>query len=359
MTAQGFRSIVGHREVIRHFQAAIAGGRIHHAYLITGEAGSGKRMMAEALAQTLQCEKVAERLKRRDELAEAGTEAGAAAFSAEDADACLTCLSCRKAMDHNHPDIIYVTHEKPNVISVGEVRAQLVNTVDILPYESRYKIYIVPEAEKLNVQAQNAILKTIEEPPEYAVILLLTESPEALLPTIHSRCVTVPLLPVPDADVREYLSRELHMPDYEVKMLTAYARGNIGRAETAATDEDFIGRRDRTVQLIKSVQGMDTATILEVIRYIKEDKAVIGDVFDIMRMWFRDVLLFKATADVDQLIFSNEISAIRAQASGSSYEGLQEILDAINRCQTRLGANVNFELALELMLFTIKENCHA
>ncbi len=337
MTAKGFRSIIGHKDVIRHFQAAIASGRISHAYILTGEPGSGKRMMADAFSQTLMCR------NRSD----GGT------------DACLRCRSCMKAADLSHPDILYVNHEKPGVITVQEIRSQVVGTVDIRPYESDYKVIIIPDAEKMNPQAQNALLKTIEEPPSYAVILLLTSQAEALLPTIRSRCVSIALGPVPDAELAAYLGESLLLPDYEVRMLTAFAQGNVGRALAAATDETFISRRDKTVGLLKLLHNMDTAAFMEVIRAIKEDRDKIRDFLDFLLMWFRDVLYFKATADADQLIFSREISAIRAQATASSYEGLQEILEAVDRCAVRLRANVGFELALELLLSCIKENCNA
>ena len=97
---------------------------------------------------------------------------------------------------HDHPDVIWVSHEKPNVISVGEIREQIVNTVEIMPYKGPYKIYIVDEAEKMNAAAQNAILKTIEEPPEYGIVILMTSNISALLPTIQSRCLTMEFRPL-------------------------------------------------------------------------------------------------------------------------------------------------------------------
>ena len=334
MAAYTFRDIIGNKDVIRHLQSAAESGRVSHAYLIEGEEGSGRSMIADVFAKTLLCEK-------------GGT------------DACNSCTSCLKASDRNHPDIIYVTHEKTNTISVGDIREQLGGTVDILPYESRYKIYIMPEAEKMTEQAQNALLKTIEEPPEYVVILLLASAAESLLATIRSRCVTLSLLPVSDREVRDYLTERLKMPDYEAKVLTAFAQGNIGRALYAATDEDFILRKNRTFSLIRSLKGMDAAAMAEAVRLMKEDRSGINDVFDILLMWYRDVLMFKATREIDQLIFTQETSLIRTQAMNASYEGLQEILDAIDRCAVRLRANVNFELALGLLLYTIKENCNA
>lgn len=330
----GYQAIVGHTDEIAVLQKAVESDWVSHAYLFTGEEGMGKRTLADAFALALVCEQ-------------------------KDGRACLSCTACKKAIDHNHPDIIYVTHEKPNVLTVDDIREQVVNTVDIRPYEGGRKIYIIADAEKMNPQAQNSLLKTIEEPPEYAVIVLLSKSPEALLPTIRSRCVSLALKSVPDHLVEEYLQRELELPDYEARVLTAFAQGSVGRARAAATDPAFSEIREKSIQLVKRVHGMETAAILELTRDLKEDKEHIEHYLDIFILWFRDVLYYKATKDVDSLIFTNEISSIREQASGSSYEGLQLILEAVDKCRVRLHANVNFELALELLLMTIKENCNA
>lgn len=336
MATRGFRAITGHEDVIGHFKAAIANDRISHAYLITGESGSGKRSMADAFAAALLCP------DRTDTT-----------------DACLSCPSCRKIQSRNHPDVFYVTHEKPGVLTVGEVREQVIDTVGIRPYESTRKVYIIADADKMNVQAQNAILKTIEEPPAYAVFLLLAASPEALLPTIRSRCVQLSLKPVPDRFVEEYLIRELDLEVQEAHVLSAFAQGNVGRARAAAEDSEFAGMKEKTLRLIKTLHEMDAAGISEAVRQMKEEKEHIYDILDMILMWFRDVLYYKATADIDKLVFSDKISTIRAQAAASSYEGLQMIVEAADRCRVRLLANVNFELAVELLLLTIKENCHA
>ncbi|MGN0274459.1 MAG: DNA polymerase III subunit delta' [Chordicoccus sp.] len=333
MSVSGFRNILGNEELIDHLKAAIAGNRVSHAYLISGDPGSGKKTLAEAFAMTLLCEKHGD-------------------------DACGECASCRKVADRNHPDLIWVTHEKMNTITVDEIRAQVVNTVDILPYEGGRKIYIIPDAEKMNAQAQNALLKTIEEPPAYVTIILLAASPEAMLPTILSRCTKLSMKPVPDKTVVDYLIEEMHLPDYEAGVVAAFAQGNIGRARAAASDGSFDELRNQTLYLIRHAQNMDTAEMAEEIRALKEDKDKIGDIFDIMTMYIRDVLYFKATRDVDNLIFTREISSISANAAASSYEGLQTIIAGIDKCRTRLRANVNFELALELLLLDIKEYLH-
>ena len=334
----GFGGIIGHEEVVRYLRKAAAEHRVSHAMLITGEEGAGRKTIANALAMSLVCENP----KTDPEF-----------------DACGVCSACRKAMSGNHPDIIRVSRSKPTVISVDDIREQVVSTAEILPYESRYKIYIIPEAEKMNEQAQNALLKTIEEPPEYVVILLLSTGPEAMLPTVLSRCVKLPLLAVEDRKTEAYLEREFSLPPYEAKLAAAFSQGNIGRARRAAADETFLARRDKVLGLVKKIHGMNTAAMSEAIKSMKEEKDAVTEILDLMLLWYRDVLYFKAAADIDGLIFSNEISAIRAQAAASSYEGLTEIIDAADRCRVRLKANVNFELALELFLLTIKENCNA
>ncbi len=180
----GFSDVLGHEQTILHMKHAIEMNKVSHAYILSGEKGSGKKLLAGLFAQTLQCQK-------------RGTEP------------CMECRSCKQEMNRNQPDIIRVVHEKPNTISVEEIRTQVNGDIMIKPYSSPYKIYIIDEAEKLSVQAQNALLKTIEEPPVYAVILLLTTNAGILLPTIRSRCVTLDLKPVAPGVLKEYLMREI------------------------------------------------------------------------------------------------------------------------------------------------------
>ena len=327
----GFSGIVGHEDVVGHLQNAIRMNKISHAYIIGGDKGSGKKMLAGAFAMTLQCR-------------EHGIEP------------CGVCPSCRKAMSGNHPDIIYVRHDKPGTVSVDDVREQLVGDVSIRPYESPYKIYIIDDASKMTPQAQNAILKTIEEPPAYAVILLLAENPDALLPTITSRCVTLRLKPVEESRIREYLMKQMHVPDYQAEIEASFAQGNIGKARMIAESADFMEMVENVIRLLKKSSRMDIAEMTESVRAMSADKNSIYDILEIFTLWFHDVLMFKATKEVDPLIFKEEINAVKERASLSSYEGLQKILSGIQTASDRLRANVNFELTMELLFLTIREN---
>ena len=325
----GFEEILGNEMVKDHFKKAIANHKISHAYILTGEAGMGRKSIANAFAMTLLCEK-------------GGSEP------------CMTCHSCKQVMSGNHPDLIYVKHEKPGSIGVDDVREQINDTIMIRPYSSYYKIYIVDEAEKMTVQAQNALLKTIEEPPSYAVIILITTNQEAFLPTILSRCVQMKLKPLKDFTIKSYLTQNLHIPEKDADICAAFARGNLGKAIHLASSDEFKELFQKVMVLVKNVGTMDISMLLDCIREIKEQNLDIGEVLDLMQLWYRDVLMFKVTKDMNLLIFKDEYKMINETGEKVDYAGLEAILAAIDTARTRLNANVNMELAMELLLLTMK-----
>ena len=327
----GFQDILGHEQIIEHLQNAIKTDKVSHAYILDGPDMSGKKMIADAFSMTLECEKK-------------GTEP------------CMECHSCKQSLGKNQPDIIYLQHEKPNTISVDDIRSQINNDIGVKPYSSPYKVYIVDEAEKMNVQAQNALLKTIEEPPAYAVILLLTNNAEIFLPTILSRCVRLSLKAVPDEKIKAYLMENYEVPDYKADVCVAFAQGNVGKAIELAESEDFNEIKNSALQLIKRLDDIELYEMTEAVKQISNYKLQINDYFDLIMIWYRDVLLYKATADVNKLIFKEEVYEIKKEASRSSYGGIENILEALEKAKIRLNANVNFDLVIELLLLTIKEN---
>ena len=320
-----FTEIVGHEQIKEHMQAAIRDKKPFHAYLFQGEEGVGKEALARTFAAGLQCQ-------------------------SESADKpCKECVSCRQMESGNQPDVIWVTREKAS-LGVDEIREQLCNTMDIKPFSSPYKIYLVPEAEKMTEAAQNALLKTIEEPPEYGIVILMTSNISALLPTIQSRCLTMEFRPLSTAVVESYVKEHCQVPDYQA----AFAQGNLGKAMRYAKSEDFIERKDHIISLLRHVEQMDLSEMLAVIKDLGTRKDEVRDYIDLMVLWYRDVLLFKATKDINQLLFQDEASYISREASHRSYEKIEEILQAFEKAKVRLRANVNFDITMELMLLTLK-----
>ena len=326
-----FKDVVGHKDILKYISSAVENNRVSHAYILNGERGSGKKMLANLFAMTLLCE-------------------------TGDNEPCGKCHSCKQAESGNHPDIIRVTHEKPNSISVDDIRTQVNNTADIKPYQGPYKVYIIPQADMMTPQAQNAILKTIEEPPSYAVFLLLTENAETLLPTINSRCVMLKLRNIKDTLIKKYLMENLEIPDYKADMCTAFAQGNMGRAIMLANSDHFNEIREEAVQLLKHISEMELNEIVAAVKNISVYKLEITDYLDIIMIWYRDVLLYKATKEIDKVVFKDQLQSIKEQARKSSYEGIELILESLEKAKARLKANVNFDLVMELLFLTIKEN---
>ena len=328
---RSFKDVVGLKDILKYISSAVENNRVSHAYILNGERGSGKKMLANLFAMTLLCE-------------------------TGDNDPCGKWHSCKQAESGNHADIIRVTHEKPNSISVDDIRTQVNNTVDIKPYQGPYKVYIIPQADMMTPQAQNAILKTIEEPPSYAVFLLLTENAETLLPTINSRCVMLKLRNIKDTLIKKYLMENLEIPDYKADMCTAFAQGNMGRAIMLANSDHFNEIREEAVQLLKHISEMELNEIVAAVKNISVYKLEITDYLDIIMIWYRDVLLYKATKEIDKVVFKDQLQSIKEQARKSSYEGIELILESLEKAKARLKANVNFDLVMELLFLTIKEN---
>lgn len=324
-----FSEIVGHEQIKEHMQAAIRDKKPFHAYLFQGEEGVGKEALARTFAAGLQCQ-------------------------SESTDKpCKECVSCRQMESGNQPDVIWVTREKAS-LGVDEIREQLCNTMDIKPFSSPYKIYLVPEAEKMTEAAQNALLKTIEEPPEYGIVILMTSNISALLPTIQSRCLTMEFRPLSTVVVESYVKEHCQVPDYQARASAAFAQGNLGKAMRYAKSEDFIERKDHIISLLRHVEQMDLSEMLAVIKDLGTRKDEVRDYIDLMVLWYRDVLLFKATKDINQLLFQDEASYISREASHRSYEKIEEILQAFEKAKVRLRANVNFDITMELMLLALK-----
>ncbi len=326
-----FKDIIGQESIKKHLQTAIKTGNLSHAYIINGEYGSGRQTIASALAKTIQCQS-----------------------KTDDTDACGVCTSCKQADSHNHPDIKYITHDKAS-ISVNDIRDQLNNDIAIKPYSSEYKIYIIPDANKMTEQAQNALLKTIEEPPVYAIIILLTENSDSLLPTIRSRCVTLTMNPIEKDKICTYLENKFQLEPEQAQIAANYCQGNIGKAIRFASSSDFIEMKNQVLKLLKNLDSMDIASIMDTIKEFSTHKNDINDYLDLMLLWYRDVLMFKVTKDANLLLYSDEYSAISEQATKRDYENIENIIAAIDKAKVRLKANVNFDVTIELMILTMKD----
>ena len=325
-----YNDIVGHSQIKEHLKKAVAADKVSHAYILSGEPGMGRKSIAHAFAMSLLCEK-------------GGVEP------------CFECHACKQVIAGTHPDLIHVTHEKAS-IGVDDIREQVSDTVDIRPYSSFYKIYIIDDAEKMTVQAQNALLKTIEEPPSYAIIILLATNEELLLDTIRSRCVSLILKPLSDDVVQQYLESRLSINADDASVYAACARGNLGRAIELASSKEFKNIYEENISMLRNIKNADTRDILKYIDTIKARDNGLDSFFEFCRLWYRDILMYKATVDINRLVYKKEFKALSEASKRSDYAALERVLEAIDKAQTRIKANVNTDLTLELLLMAMKEN---
>ena len=326
-----FEDIIGQDDAVSHIRNGIMMDRISHAYIISGAEGSGKKTLARLFAAALQCE-------------------------AGGIEPCGKCHSCRQMESDSQPDVITLIPKKPGTIGVDDIREQLVSDMSIKPYASRYKIYIADEAQTMTEQAQNALLKTLEEPPEYGIILLLATSDEVFLPTIRSRCVSIRLKAISDEDIRGFLIDKREVPAEKADVCAAFAQGSIGKALLLAESPEFGQIRSQVLELMKRIDTIDSYEMSAAINEAKKYNITETEYLDLVAVWFRDVLRFKATQDANGLIFKDATMDIMKQANRCSYSGIEEILEEIKRSAARLRANVSYELTMELLLENIKEN---
>lgn len=284
------------RKLIRSMTQA---GQIPQAILVTGEKGARRQAVADLFCRSVFCEG----------LSEDGP--------------CGTCPACRKIGEGNHPDVIRVTHESPDVIKVDDIRAQVADTVAIRPYYGKRKVYVIDDADLMNPAAQNALLKTLEEPPEYCILLLMAGDPSQLLPTVRSRVVRIDLM----AGSRMTLSSD-------------------------ETESEVYGTVVDLCRGISRMAGYEAALKAREIAQKTEDT----DAFlDLVELWYRDALRLKVTGSMAGLGFSGEKNALSELSRKVSAEGVSEVLKCAEESRRMLKANVNKEAVIELLLMKMRE----
>ena len=322
-----FEEIRGNTPLVEQLRRSAASGRSSHAYLFLGGAGAGKRLIANTFAKALQCEG-----EKRP---------------------CDSCKSCHAFNHGNHPDVIYFQPLKNGkTYTIEDVREQLLETVDLKPFQYEKKIYIIEKADTLNIQSQNALLKTLEEPPAHAVFLLLAERAEAFLPTILSRVVVMKIRPLSAETIADYLMQAGHLAE-ESRILSAYAQGRIGQALELVEDEGFREMRQDILgklEVLPSMSEGDAYLLAKDLEGYKNDLRFL----DIMELWYRDLLTAKSLREEGYLIQRDKKDAI-FRAAKEPAALLAKKAAAVRTARMRLAQNANFRLTMEVRLMDLKE----
>lgn len=327
-----WNDIVGQKNIVGHLRRTVSEKRPSHAYIFHGDDGIGKRTLADIFVKSLQCEHAGE--------------------CGDGASACGKCRSCLQFDSGNHPDVFRVTHEK-TVISVDDIRKQIIEPMSVRPYSSIYKIFIVDEAEKMNEQAQNALLKTLEEPPEYGIIILLSNNINIFLDTIRSRVVSLPFMPAPASEIKKFLMKEKHIPDYQAGIAAGSSGGCPGLAWVWADSEEFAERREKAEKILKKLGNEDAAECFSLAKEWAKNKAEVDFFLRMAENWIRDVLFVKTTGKKNVSMFHAEWNCLKEQAQSLDYEYFTRLLKNIDELRERLKYNVSTEIAISEFLRTL------
>ena len=325
----GFDDILGNYQIKSSIKNAVMTGTANHAYIISGIKGSGKKTIAKAFASALLCE--------------------------GENPPCGNCQSCRMAESGNNPDIIFPVPTKTKTISIDDIREQIIASASVKPYMFKYKIFIIDEADKMTVAAQNAFLKTLEEPPGYAVFMLLAESIESFLPTILSRCALLRTEGVASGSIRSLLISRGIDPE-KAAVAAEYSRGSIGEALELAENEDFIAMRDDITAILSGIYDKENIDVMLLGEYFNNTYKGDRRITDIAALWFRDLLTAKVTGDEKYIIQKDKKDMLFEAAERETAESIIKKSQAVKKTAEWLRINANFRLAMEVMLMNIKEN---
>ncbi|QXM06880.1 DNA polymerase III subunit delta' [Crassaminicella indica] len=323
-----FKDIIGQEKGINYLKRSIQNKRIAHAYIFEGPKGVGKAQIALVFAKAIQCKNYYE-------------------------DVCNHCSSCLKVNTNNHPDIKMIEPEGKSIKNnqIEDFQQDLLRK----PYESNKKIYIIKDANLMTDSAQNRLLKTLEEPPAYAVIILLSTNANSFLPTIKSRCQILKFHPIGEKIIEDILVNKYGMQTDEAKVLAAFSDGSLGKALKLKESEEFKIKREETIKVIEKLLKKDQLMVFELFEFFQQNKAYIDEILDFMLFWFRDILLLSQTESDKFLVNMDKKAALQRHMNYIAYNKIGNIIHIIEKTKNDIKANVNFQLAIEMMLLTIQE----
>lgn len=363
-----FDGIFGQPRVREFLRASIASGRVSHAYLFTGPAGSNKTAAAYAFAQAILC---------KDH-------------------GCRTCDDCRRIERRKHPDVHFYTPEGAQGYLIEQIR-EIVSGVSLAPIRAKGKVYILDRVDLLGVSAANAFLKTLEEPVEDVTFILLGRTREAVLPTIVSRCQVVPFRHIPAREAAGILSQKTGVTPEQARIAIEACNGSITRAMTFAKSAERAEFRTRIMEVLSNLPLSDERDVLEyAAELIERAKAPLDNVrtqqseelaesadfltktalkqielrhkralsmatreslnqtTSIIRSWLRDVLMI-ALGTPDLIVNIDQREVLQRVAQKVTPASIMSALREAYKTDETLSYNVSPETCLDVLLFSIRE----
>lgn len=322
-----FRDIYGHERQIEILRKSIMQKRIGHAYLFSGLNAIGKRTLASKFTMALNCEKA-------DALH----------------DACGVCSSCLKMKHSSHLDMISIEAEG-QFIRINAIR-EIQEQMKFKPFEGRWRTVIIDESDKMNEQAANALLKTLEEPSAFNILILISSRPFSMPATIISRCRHMRFNPLPAPAIARFLSEREGIEQQKSILMAGLSGGSIGRA-LELNREDVLAYRAEIMQILMETRKDNPSSLLNFALFFSRDKNKIRQGLDILNSCFRDALILKETRKNEMLVNQDKSSFITILAQRLSGGQILQNISLISRTWETIEQNVNKALTLEAMAFKL------
>ncbi len=325
-----FSCLYGHETVKKRLGLAITQDKISNAYVFEGICGVGKKLCARIFAQSLVCE--------------------------NENPPCDVCKTCIQANAKTLPDIITVEKDSDKTqIGVDNVREQVISEVYLKPFSAKRKIFIIEQGDLLSLEAQNALLKVLEEPPEYVTFIICVTSKEKLLPTVLSRSQTVSFFPLPDETVEKYI-KENEQGDIDAKIIARLSRGSIGTAKELIKDDEKVTRIKKSIQCILNLQK-NAVSVREMTTFLTEEKENITEILDFSLAFLRDCVFLKTDLS-ENIIFSDRVSDMKVFTQNLSKKELLSAFDILSELKILLDQNLNFNATVNNAVVRIWEELH-
>ncbi|MDE0470093.1 MAG: DNA polymerase III subunit delta' [Candidatus Poribacteria bacterium] len=308
--------IIGHQQIVEQLQRTVASDRIAGAYLFYGPEGVGKETVARYFAQLILCQQ-----------------------KTQPPTVCGTCLACRKIDSGNHPDLQFI-HPEGRQLKIGQIR-ELQKQIIYEPLEASRKIYILTDTERMNAEAENCLLKTLEEPPASSVLILLTSNIRALLPTTRSRCQILQFHPMPPQELAKTLVEKFSVPPEQATTLAIAADGAIGKALTQLEKGDI--RTESVPEVLKETNLLAAFRLAE---NFKDNPETLSELVT----WYRDLLFLQQGAPSELITHIHSLDELRAIVPRYSRLRIQQAIQTIFDTKSLIeNTNTNATLALEVM----------
>lgn len=319
--------VIGHDWALELLKRQSDAGRVPQSLLLVGPPNIGKGTVARYLAQYLNCR------------AESGERP------------CGHCLSCRKLVSGNHPDIRLL--DAAEALKIDQIR-DLQRELSLSAVESRYRVAILCNFERATLGAANALLKTLEEPTSQVVLVLTAVEPGNLLPTIVSRCQVLKLRPLAQADVLEALQTGWQIDSARAELLTQLAAGRLGWAVNALSDEGFLTRRRQRFEDLLDLLRMHRAERLAYAADLSRDGTALKEALLLWLVIWRDLLLLQSGGQT-RIINLDWLELLRQLAQRSTLAQAKEMVDRLQATYQNLERNVNPRLNLEVALLKLPQ----